>query len=85
MDYNHICNSNMPASKPNIAKEEITKQSRQEIEGKFYLSNGDIAEFVIDLESGWEQWGSAKENLWVTVDRLDELQKKLIESTLSFE
>ena len=64
-----------------ILSEEIHRMNNG-YEGKFYLSNHDIIQFEISLEYGIRQWGSSKEVLWQTVERLEELQAELVEKIL---
>jgi hypothetical protein len=48
-----------------------------EIEGTITLDDGRTIEFSIDREYGWSQWGQTEENLWDTVELLDDISETL--------
>ena len=60
-----------------VVRSETVRRTRNTIKGHFNLSDGSKTQFSIDKEYGWEQWGNTKENLGITVDRLDRLKNEL--------
>lgn len=60
-------------------KSETIKRTRNTIKGTFRLSDKSTTQFSIDREYGWSQWGNTKDNLYVTVDRIEELTQELLD------
>jgi len=60
-------------------RSEAVKRTRNTIKGQFILSDRTKTQFSINKEYGWSQWGNSKENLGLTVDRLEKLQNELFE------
>ena len=63
---------------PYVKSEHIT-QTRNTIKGWFLLSDKSKTHFSIDRVNGWQQWGNSRENLGLTVDRIEKLQEQLNE------
>lgn len=47
------------------------------IKGTFKLSDRSTTHFCIDKEYGWQQWGNTRDNLYLTVPILEQLQTEL--------
>jgi len=60
-------------------KSEVVKRTKNTIKGHFKLSDKSITFFSIDKEYGWQQWGNNRDNLSLTVDRVDTLQGELLD------
>lgn len=58
-------------------KKEIITRLKNKIKGKFILSDKSVTKFEICKKSGWQQWGNINENLSLTVDRIEQLEKEL--------
>ncbi len=61
-----------------IRSENITR-TKNIIKGYFVLSDKTKSYFRIDKEYGWQQWGNFRDNLVLTVDRVEKLQQELLE------
>lgn len=59
---------------------ESIKRTTNTIEGHFILNDRSKTQFCIDRTYGWKQWGNSKDNLYITVPRLEELQEELHDS-----
>ena len=60
-------------------KIENTTKTKNIIKGYFLLSDNSKTQFRIDKKYGWQQWGITRENLWITVNRVEQLQNELYE------
>ena len=49
------------------------KKNAERIKGQFILSDGSITIFEMCKGQGWFQWGNTTENLWISVDRVEEI------------
>ncbi len=58
---------------------EAVRRTKNTIKGTFRLSDKSTTSFEIDRENGWEQWGNTTGNLGVTVARVEQLQKELLD------
>ena len=58
-------------------KSEIIKRSKNIIKGHFCLSDKSKTQFEIKRGKSWYQWGNTTDNLGLTVDRVEELEKDL--------
>jgi len=56
---------------------EHIRRMKKSFKGYFKLSDGSKTSFNIDLEYGWQQWGNVRDNLSLSVHRLEELQQEL--------
>ena len=61
-------------------RSETVRRTRNTIKGHFNLSDGSKTQFSIDRGYGWQQWGNTRENLGLTVDRVEQLTTELAES-----
>jgi hypothetical protein len=62
-----------------VVRSETVRRTRNTIKGYFNLTDGSKTQFSIDKEYGWQQWGNTMGNLGETVDRLEQLQRELLE------
>jgi hypothetical protein len=62
-----------------IVKKENTTRTKNVIKGYFLLSDNSKTQFRIDKEYGWQQWGNVRENLCITINRVEQLQNELYE------
>lgn len=61
-----------------VTREKITR-TKNTVKGKFYLSDKSITSFDINKTDGWNQWGNSTDNLYITVDRVEQLQNELLD------
>jgi hypothetical protein len=66
--------------KTNNVKVKLTRLSKRgkEISGYFKLTDGTKTKFAIDKQGEWEQWGNTRDNLCLTVPRIQRLVNDLI-------
>jgi len=60
-----------------VVRSETARRTRNTIKGHFNLSDGSKTQFSINKEYGWQQWGNRRENLGLTVDRVEQLTDEL--------
>ena len=58
---------------------EKVNQNRRRIWGSFKLSDKSITRFEMKKGEAWFQWGNTQDNLWDSVERVEELTSEWIE------
>jgi hypothetical protein len=58
-------------------KSEVVKRSKNIIKGYFCLSDKSKTSFEIRRNDYWYQWGNTADNLCLTVNRVEKLEKEL--------
>ena len=60
-----------------ILKQEIVKL-KTKWEGKIFLSNHSVVQFMMDKKNGWEQSGASKDELWVTAPIVEKFWNEFV-------
>jgi hypothetical protein len=61
-----------------VRSEEIHK-NKSRIWGEFKLSDKTTTKFEMRKGESWNQWGNSRENLGLTVDRVEEISNEWLE------
>ena len=54
-------------------EKECFKKNAEHIKGRFILSDGSTTIFEMCKGQSWFQWGNTTENLWISVERVEEI------------